>query len=629
MIGMMPSTRLQIRPVLGLAAALILGLATSAPAQETANPLEPPDTTGPRETIASFIERIDEMFRIAMTTDSSYERRLRVRPKARFLLQCFDLSELAPSTAESRAFQAAIYLKEVFDRIEMPPLEELPDHEAVKADPIKRFRIPGTEITLVRVADGPREGEYLFSADTIQRAPEFFDRVRSLPYRQEATSKGLYQMYVSLQGWLVPMAWVDSLPAWSRTPVLEQELWHWISLAAVGLLAAIVVARTYRVGRRQELPAGRIDLWPALLRFLFPLTWIGATLLIDFVFSTQIRFTGQPLIVLKVALRMQMLLAGIVAVLMALNRVADLVIHAKQMRPGGLDGQLVRLGFRLLTFLLVAWLVVIGAEYLGIPVTPLVAGLGVSGLAVALAAQYTIENLIAGLVLFADKPVRVGDVCRFGENLGTVEQIGLRSTRIRAADRTVIAVPNAEFAKLHLVNYTRRDSILLKTVLQLRYETTADQLRYVLVRLRELLQAHPQIADDGARVRFVGYGASSLDVELHAFARTSDWSTFLAIQEDVLLRIMDVVNEAGSGFAFPAQVEYQAQDLAIDAERVRAAEDHVRSMRSDGLLARAGFAVEEKHTAIPEPHLPPRATPGPGRAASRFEGFVRRNNPGA
>ena len=90
----------------------------------------------------------------------------------------------------------------------------------------------------------------------------------------------------------------------------------------------------------------------------------------------------------------------------------------RRLRPGGVDSQLVRLGFRLLTFVLVAWLAVVGADYLGIPITPLLAGIGVSGLAVALAAQYTLENLIAGLVLFADKPVRVGEICRFGDKRG-------------------------------------------------------------------------------------------------------------------------------------------------------------------------------------------------------------------
>ena len=133
-------------------------------------------------------------------------------PKLSFLVRCFDVHEIAPSVADRSALQAAIYLKEIFDRIELPAPAELPDQQAIKSDPIKRYRIPDTEITLVRMAEGPREGEYLFSGETIQRAAEFYDRVRSLPYKPTATTPGLYQMYTTLQGWLIPAALVEAFP---------------------------------------------------------------------------------------------------------------------------------------------------------------------------------------------------------------------------------------------------------------------------------------------------------------------------------------------------------------------------------------------------------------------------------
>jgi MscS family membrane protein len=147
-----------------------------------------------------------------------------------------------------------------------------------------------------------------------------------------------------------------------------------------------------------------------------------------------------------------------------LTRLGEAVIRSRRLRPGTIDTQVVRLGFRIVSVLVIAWMVIQGADSMGFSVAPLIAGLGVGGLAVALAAQHTIENFIAGLVLFADKPVRIGDSCQFGEQRGTVEQIGLRSTRIRGLDRTVISIPNSEFAKLRLVNYTRRDKILLRPI---------------------------------------------------------------------------------------------------------------------------------------------------------------------
>ena len=199
--------------------------------------------------------------------------------------------------------------------------------------------------------------------------------------------------------------------------------------------------------------------------------------------------------------------------------------------------------------LIAAWIVIDGLRALGADLVPLLAGLGVGGLALALAAQTTIANFIGGLILYIDKPVRVGEFCRYGEDpdpgwlrIGTVEEIGLLSTRLRGIDRTLTTIPNAEFSKMHIVNLAKRDERLLRTTLQLRYETTPDQLRDILVRLRELLLGHPMVTPDPARVRFIGFAAYSLDVEVFAYLRCVSQDAFLAVQEDLFLRIADIVS---------------------------------------------------------------------------------------
>jgi MscS family membrane protein len=168
--------------------------------------------------------------------------------------------------------------------------------------------------------------------------------------------------------------------------------------------------------------------------------------------------------------------------------------------------------------------------------------------------------------------------------MGTVEEIGLRSTRIRGLDRTVITVPNADFAQMEIVNFTRRDQMLMKTTLGLRYETTPDQLRYVLTKLRELFVAHPRVAPEPGRARFVGFGECSLNIEIFIYVLSKDFNEFLGIAEDLYLRIMAIVAEAGTGFAFPSQTTYFTRDTGLDAERTQAAEAEVQSWRSDGAL---------------------------------------------
>jgi len=223
-----------------------------------------------------------------------------------------------------------------------------------------------------------------------------------------------------------------------------------------------------------------------------------------------------------------------------------------------------------------------------------IAGLGIGGLAVALAARSTLENLIGGITLVADKPVEVGDFCQLGEHLGVIEGIGLRSVRVRSLDRTIVTIPNAEFVNLYIENLTRRDRILLRTRIGLRYETTPDQLRWVLVEFRKLLLQHPMVSPEPARARVAGFGDYSVDIEIFAYVKTSDYDEFLSVQEDLYLRLIDVVDASGTAFAFPSTVNYLATDSGTDAERGERSEAVMRELRAAQNLPFPNFDVRTR-----------------------------------
>ena len=228
----------------------------------------------------------------------------------------------------------------------------------------------------------------------------------------------------------------------------------------------------------------------------------------------------------------------------------------------------------------------------GINLTAVLAGLGVGGIAVALAAQKTLENLLGGITIVSDQPIRVGDFCRVGDYLGTVQAVGLRSTRIRTLDRTIVSIPNGQLATMNLENFTLRDKIWFKHALNLRHETTTDQLRYILAEIREMLYKHPKVESPSARVRFIGFGDSSLNLEVFAYVLETEYETFLHIQEDLLLRIMDIIEASGSGFAFPSQTTYLAQDAGLDAVKSQKALATVRKWREQGELPFPDFSPE-------------------------------------
>jgi MscS family membrane protein len=190
--------------------------------------------------------------------------------------------------------------------------------------------------------------------------------------------------------------------------------------------------------------------------------------------------------------------------------------------------------------------------------TPALAGLGVGGIAVALAAQKTLENVIAGASLVFDQAVRVGDFLRMGEIRGTVDHVGLRSTRIRTLDRTIVSVPNSQIANVSLETISARDKFWFHPMVGLRYETTPSQLREVVDGIRRALEEHQAIDRESVRVRFFQLGAFSLDVDVSAYFFARDWNQFMEIQEQLLFTITEIVSRAGTEIAFPSQTMYVA-----------------------------------------------------------------------
>jgi MscS family membrane protein len=206
--------------------------------------------------------------------------------------------------------------------------------------------------------------------------------------------------------------------------------------------------------------------------------------------------------------------------------------------------------------------VILFLSALGYPVTSLIAGLGLGGLAFALASQKTVENLFGAFSLGIDQPFREGDFVRIEELVGTVESLGLRSTKIRTLDRTLVSFPNGKLAEMRLETFAARDRLRLACTVGLVYETTESQMRAVLAGLEQVLSGHPKIWPDAVTVRFKELAASSLDVEIMAWFTTSDWAEFQAIRQDVLLSFMKVVESAGTSFAFPTRTVHLASARA-------------------------------------------------------------------
>jgi len=279
---------------------------------------------------------------------------------------------------------------------------------------------------------------------------------------------------------------------------------------------------------------------------------------------------------------------GIVAFLMLLWRITDFVseFSKNRMTVRGRVSTISVILFLRRTFKVAIFvfggIAILGA--IGIDVTTGLAALGIGGIALALGAQKTVENFVGSVTLVVDQPIRVGDFCKINDVKGNVEQIGMRSTKIRTGERTVVTIPNGLLSANNIENYAFRDRFLFNPILDLRCETTPDQIRFLLVEIKSVLISHPMVNSEDARVRFIGFGASSLRMEINCYVMVSTLDTSLEVKEDLLLRIMDIVAESGSGFAFPSQTLYFAQDEGVSEEKSKMASEKVKNWKENDEL---------------------------------------------
>lgn len=288
---------------------------------------------------------------------------------------------------------------------------------------------------------------------------------------------------------------------------------------------------------------------------------------------------------------------GLVALVMLILRLTDLISSfskGKMSRKGRVSAVSIILFLRraikiaVIIFGIIAILSVIGFD-----VTTGLAALGIGGIALALGAQKTVENFVGSVTLIADQPVRVGDFCKVGDISGTVEQIGMRSTTIRTGERTIVTIPNGEFSSTKIENFAHRDRFLFAPVIELRYETTPDQIRYLLVELRSVLYAHPMVSPDPARIRFTGWGATSLKLEVWSYVETPSFDEFLEVREDLLLRMMDIITASGTQLAYPSQTLYFAKDKGVSEEKMKEATEQVKVWKENDELQLPGFDAEK------------------------------------
>jgi MscS family membrane protein len=419
-----------------------------------------------------------------------------------------------------------------------------------------------SDVILVRV-DDPTSGKiWLISKDTVANIPKLYAQIESeTPTAADRivpaalTSRRLLGMSLAQWlGWLlsIPISW---LLAWLLTFLLSAPRRVWCKL--------------------RKLPFKTV--WETPLGV--PLRCIIAILM-----HGLFIYLLQPPLLYRVyyARFLAALLVG--CFLWLVTSLADRgfnhVVNRTRTQRGGGESILVLMQ-RLTHVVMLIVAFVAALALFGFNVKTTLAGLGIGGLAIALAAQKTLENLIGGVSLLMDKAIRVGDFCQIGDQLGTVEDIGLRSLKLRTLDQNLSVVPNGLLAQMQFLNMTRRSKLLINQKFSLRIETQVEQLRYVLDRVQSMLNEHPRIEAGSSRVRVADFAGAAFNLELFAYGKTGDWAEFTAIRQDVILKIAEIVEAAGTRLAAATRLTYLCNDSGVDAERAKTVVRHVTELRAN------------------------------------------------
>jgi len=586
-----------------LTAAIGVGVSTAvANESDDANPLQPLDTSSPEATYLSFIDQValaEELY-VQYQRNRSESTQKALADALSGTGRLFDLSDVATANKDEVIVASFGRLADIFNRIPEPDLEDFPNADDVKeaqlsngdvfvesdatttadvtaagsdivagaSEPrlrpsagIERYVIPGTEITIVRLAVGARAGDYVFSASTVTGLKGWRQAVSDLPVREGVIVKNWVNEITNATGYWIPQWLLDAMPEPLKTQVFGIPLWKLIAdiLIIAGAFICTWLWRHFVVSKRAD-DSLRGYRW----KLTTPVVLLVLVASAQKFLNEQINHSGEVASMVNVVVTVATWTAFAWIFWLGSSMVSRWL--ADSPRFGDKDEshftRVIGKVVSVIGVMVIGWF---GLTKLGVSSIGLGIGAGVFALAISLAATGTLENLIGGITLYADKPFSVDDKITVDTDYGTVEEIGPRSTSIRKLDDTVMILPNSKISGLKTTNFSARRHMEFCHVIGVRYETTADQLRNIVDLADQRLREHPRVLDqvEYPRVLITNFGESSIDIEVRARVTTQELFDFQVVQQDLLLIVLDVVESAGSGIAFPSTTMYITQDEGL------------------------------------------------------------------
>ena len=532
------------------------GLVTAA----AAPPLPVADTSSPRSTLFGFIATMDDrcnsllgpegfvttyLQSTALFFDPAVIRNhtIWLQKSRKLTARYLDLSHVPIAILEQQSWRLTIQLKEILDRMALPAVGEVPDAEAMRGRTFKKWKIPDSDLTIALVESGPRAGEYLFTPETVDQVPSLYEAIRLEP-RRVGASVGIYEFlfmkpagFALLTAQVIPSRWLLEGNPWTNRSVWGEPIWRWLSLLGLmGLMGSVF----WGALRLSETLSARKTPTHVPWVFLPSLSLILMIPLVVYLLGNVLFFSPKRFSVLTEALWGLNYIALTALVWAGFRWLTEWVIKLERIKTDSTDSQLIRLGSRLLALAIALAILIEGANRIGLPSYSIMAGLGIGGLAVALAGQQALANLLGSLIIMFEKPFRIGHTIRTGAIEGQVENIGFRTTQLRTADGTTLIVPSSEIVRTPIENLTLRKHWRVRKSLKIGLSTSLDELSQFKQGIEALLKATPFIHEKSIRISLVEIQAEGLEIRIEFSMEARNGAEQLRQADAILMKVLEL-----------------------------------------------------------------------------------------
>jgi MscS family membrane protein len=544
------------------------------------NPLTPLKINSPRQTLKIFLDSMNQYKEGIEREDE--EKKLKIE----IAIKCLDLREISPLVRKEKGKEIAIFLKETIDRVYVPSKDysEVPE-ELSNVPVILNWVIPDTEIA-ISFMENNLISEYKFNSNTILQSKEYYNKTKHLPYLKGSGNGAFFSEN-----------WNESfLPKWSLGSFLGLFVWQWIGILLSFLIGIIlkkvsklIIYSTIKFIQKNSSvwDDELINSLSRLLTYAIPFAfWF---LVLNFSGIEGLHFT-----IINFILKVFLGLTFILFLSNTSDLFFDLYLKKRNSEVDKIGNQFVPLLSKTIKAALVSLGFLLSLQNLGVNVISLLAGLGIGGLAIALAAKDTAANLFGSLMIYLDRPFQIGDYIIMGSVEGIVEEIGLRSTRLRTWNDSLVSVPNSTVANSNIDNMAMRRVRRTNTSVTIALDTQPIKIESFLEGIKNILKRNPLVVQDKVLVGFSEFTSYGLQIRLHFYIDVQDWIHDTHEREKIFMEIINLANHISVRFVYPTQtlhIETLTEQTPIPKKDDLSFDDYIQKVKEfavDGAKAKPG-----------------------------------------